>query len=494
MAAGVAAGIGLSCGQAAADNPAHPNILFILCDQLSARATSLCATGFAKTPNLDRLLAESQRFTRTYTVSPLCMPARAAMWSGRYPHETNVVSNLEPPEQAMFPTLGEVFSRAGYQTVHFGKQHDAGMLRGFERNEPAVQRKFQSGLPLNYDSFEDVDTTARMVEYLKNSPGGSRPFLAVADLNNPHNICQFVGENEKLPLPAPALLPPLPANFRCADWASRPLPVRHICCTHPRQRQAARWTPERYRFYLYAYAQYLNMADRQIGEILQALNESGKADRTIVILTADHGDGMAAFGLVTKHAAFYENAVNIPLAIRNPAHPERIGMNRERIVSSLDIFPTLCGLAGIKPPQGLRGTSLLNPDAPDYAVSEWVSEYFDTVSPGRMLADRRFKYIHYREGGGEELYDLENDPGETRNLASLPDVRKTLERYRRKLGEHIVKTRDPYFSLPVIVDPKYRAHAAGFANHSGSDAITEGRGSMPERKKQNFERYLNAVK
>nr|WP_302452604.1 sulfatase-like hydrolase/transferase [Victivallis vadensis] len=277
---GAALGVGLSCCRTAAaetrQEAARPNILLIVCDQLSARATALYSPGFAATPNLDRLLEESQRFTRAYTVCPLCMPARAAMWSGRYPHETDVVSNLEPPRQAAHPTLGEVFSRAGYRTVHFGKQHDAGMLRGFERNELGPMREFRSELPVNYDSFYDVDTTGKMVEYLKNDPGGGRPFLAVADLHNPHNICQFIGENDRLPLPEPEKLPPLPANFRCGDFGSRPLPVRYICCTHPRQRQAAHWTPERYRFYLYAYAQYISMADRQIGEILQALKESGK--------------------------------------------------------------------------------------------------------------------------------------------------------------------------------------------------------------------------
>lgn len=494
---GAALGVGLSCCRTAAaetrQEAARPNILLIVCDQLSARATALYSPGFAATPNLDRLLEESQRFTRAYTVCPLCMPARAAMWSGRYPHETDVVSNLEPPRQAAHPTLGEVFSRAGYRTVHFGKQHDAGMLRGFERNELGPMREFRSELPVNYDSFYDVDTTGKMVEYLKNDPGGGRPFLAVADLHNPHNICQFIGENDRLPLPEPEKLPPLPANFRCGDFGSRPLPVRYICCTHPRQRQAAHWTPERYRFYLYAYAQYISMADRQIGEILQALKESGKENDTIVVFTADHGEGMAAFGLVTKHVALYENAVNIPLAIRDPAHPERKGTDRERLVSNLDLFPTLCALAGIEPPPGLPGVPLTAAKGRDHVVSEWVSEYFNAVSPGRMLADRRFKYIHYREGDGEELYDLKNDPGETRNLAPLPEFGRTLAHYRALLREHVAATDDAYFELPVIVDRKYRSHAAGFANHTGPDAITEGRETAPERGRRNLETYLKAA-
>ncbi len=485
FAAGAAFGLGLTA--AAADTP--PNILFIMCDQLAARATM----GFAASPNIDRLLERSLRFSRAYTVCPLCMPARAAMWSGRYPHETNVVSNLEPPKDAatLFTTVGEVFTKAGYQTVHFGKMHDAGSLRGFNLVSPPVKKPFKHDLPVNYDSFEDVDTTEKMTGFLRNSKKSKTPFLAVADLNNPHNICQFVGENENLPLPGLDDLPPLPDNFRCDDWQTRPLPVRYICCTSPRQRQAAHWTPERYRFYLAAYRQYIGMVDKQIGEILTALRESGKADNTIVVFTADHGENMAAFGLVTKHISFYENTVNIPMAVYDPAKPERRGVNHDRLVSNLDIFPTLCELAGIEPPPELPGSSILQGQGAGYVVSEWVSEYFNTISPGRMLADKTHKYVHFLEGNGEELYDLANDPGEKHNLAPLPEFKETLQKYRGLLKEHTVKTKDPYFSLPVIVDPKYRSHKEGLANHVGSDSVTEGRELFPGRSKDNLLKFYS---
>lgn len=485
--------------RAAGDNTAaapqsRPNILLIVCDQLSERAAGLYPPGFVRTPNLDRLLAQSVRFTRGYTVCPLCMPARAAMWTGRYPHENGVVSNLEPlpgSGNPAYPTLGETFSAAGYQTVHFGKQHDAGTLRGFQRVEPGTMRKFTADLPVNYDSFYDVDTTRLTVDFLRREAAFDRPFLAVADLHNPHNICQFVGKNESLPLPDSRLLPPLPDNFQAADWATRPLPVQYLCCTHPRQRQAAHWSPERYRFYLYAYARYLEMADRQVGEILQALEESGRAERTIVVLSADHGEGMAAFGLVTKHLAFYENAVNIPVAIFDPVRRTAARVDRERLVSNLDLYPTLCELAGIGQPAGLRGTSLLCGTGPEYVVSEWVSEYFEAVSPGRMLVDRRYKYVHYREGDGEELYDLQLDPGELRNLAALPEFRPQLAACRARLDAHLARTGDAYRTAPVIVDAAYRKHAPGFRCHVGSDAITEGRELFPERGPGNWRTYTD---
>ncbi len=474
------------------EKTSRPDILVILCDQLSARATKLYDPGFAESPNIDALLDRSLAFSRAYTVCPLCMPARAAIWTGRYPHETQVVANVEPPPEAQapaFPALGETFAAAGYQTVHFGKKHDAGTLRGFEIAPDSVKRKFESDLPVNYDSFEDVDATASMVEFLKKGAARDRPFLAVADLNNPHNICQFVGENEKLPLPELAKLPELPANFRCGDWETRPLPVRYLCCAYPRMRQAHGWTPERYRFYLYAYSRYIAMVDRQIGEILTSLRESGRADNTIVVLLADHGEGMASFGLVTKQAGFYQPSLNIPLAIYDPRRPERKGIDRERVATNLDLYPTLCDAAGITPPAGLRGSSLLRGAGPGYMVSEWVSEYFQLVSPGRAWVDDHYKYVHFREGDGEELYDLAADPGETVNLAAKPEFRPLLETYRAKLKKHLEETGDDYFALPVIVDSKYRAHPSGFEHHTGSDAISEGRELYPDRADANLSQY-----
>lgn len=492
--------VGLSCLSACSLTPnkekinqvtelKKPNILIISCDQLSARATKLYNPNFANTPNIDRILDKSMNYSQAYTVCPLCMPARAAMWSGKYPHETNILTNVEPPEQFVnlnSPTLGEVFSNANYDTVHFGKKHDAGALRGFKIAPDEVATDLTSELPINKDSFFDVTTTANMVNYLKNN--SKQPFLAVADLNNPHNICQFVGENEKLKLPDLEKLPELPVNFECQDWETRPVGVRHICCTHPRQRQTTNWSREHYRHYLYAYARYMEMVDRQVGEILQALEEANLSDNTIIIFTADHGENMAAFGLVTKHLSFYQNAINIPLSIYNPKKPNKKGVSK-RLVSNLDLFPTLCELANIEAPAHLSGSSILSGEPPRYVVSEWTSEYFNTVSPGRMLLDKEYKYIHYLEGNGEELYDLVNDPYEMNNLAPKTEKAEILLHYRKLLAQHLEKTNDDYFKLPVFGVEAYRLHKGKLNNHTGSDAITDGNTLYPNRGKENLLKF-----
>lgn len=139
--------------------------------------------------------------------------------------------------------LGEVFTAAGYETVHFGKCHDGGMLKGFERIVRS-ERCCRASTPMNNDSYKNVDTTRRVVAYFRDNPGRGRPFLAVADLITPHNICQFIVENAMLPILSLVTLPQLPGNFRCADWVTRPISVQYICCTNFRQCQASHWTLE----------------------------------------------------------------------------------------------------------------------------------------------------------------------------------------------------------------------------------------------------------
>ena len=112
-----------------------PNILLIIGDQLSARALRSYGSGYGHTPHIDRIIERGVRFEQCYTNCPLCQPARTAFWTGLFPHQTGVLSNGRnhpvPPVPEHVPTIGATFAEAGYETMHFGKTHDAGALRGF---------------------------------------------------------------------------------------------------------------------------------------------------------------------------------------------------------------------------------------------------------------------------------------------------------------------------------------------------------------------------
>ena len=461
----------------------RPNILVIVSDQLTWNALPTYGNTYAKTPNIDRICRDSVRFDACYTPCPLCQPARAAFWTSRYPHELDVRANgpfwpvrRVGPET---PTLGETFRDAGYDAVHFGKDHAAGALRGFREVE-AVQIKWEQenpGLPLNEDSYYDRDTSIKVADYLAHRTD-DRPFFAVADLINPHGICLWIDDSDaaKIAPCPPEDLPPLPENFRVDDMETRPKAVQYICCALNFQAKVAQWDEEHYRRYLYAYYYFLSSLDREIGRILDALECSGVADNTLIVFLADHGDGMAARGRVTKSLDFYDEVTRVPFIFQGAGVRPRKDTVKG-IVSSLDLFPTLCGLAGIPKPQGLRGrdlTPVLRGAAPierEYVASEWHTARGCTVSPGRMIRTDRYKYMRYLENGDRELYDMELDPKEKVNRIGDPAYAEIAAYMESLLQTHLAQTQDDFASLRVIVNPRYRSHTPGYANHRGLSAM-----------------------
>lgn len=490
-----AAGMGLSqllpvqrlyAENKAASRAGKPNILIIISDQLSFKALAAYGNSFARTPNIDRIVRAGVRFANCYTSCPLCQPARASFWTSRYPHQTGVLSNGRkfpvPPVPKDVPTIGSLFTQAGYEAVHFGKTHDAGALRGFyiePKKELAVES--EKAWPVNYDTKQDRYATTRVVEYLQRKK--DKPFIAVADLNNPHNICGWVGENKgpHKDVPIAGELPPLPGNFRDSDFEKRPLAVQYICCSHRRLAQAAQWNKTNYRHYLAAYYHYVSRVDAEIGLILDALKARADAENTLIVFMADHGDGMAAHRMVTKQVSFYDEVARVPFVFAGPGVTGKDVMLAGPLVSLIDLLPTLCDYAGIAIPAGLSGESLLpwlkgefRGSPHPFVVSEWHTEYGYTIPPGRMLRTVRYKYIRYLESDGEEFYDIVNDPGETRTLVDAPACAEALKEHRALLKKHIEQTADPFFSLSWDVDKRWRSHKPGYENHRGPSAMEVG--------------------
>lgn len=456
------------------------NILVVIADQLTWRALPAYGNEYARTPAIDSIADGAAKFDACYTPCPLCLPARAAFWSGLYPHQTSALSNgrnfpIKQLEEGI-PTLGTVFSSAGYETRHFGKTHDAGALRGFECEPEDKADVFAEAAawPVAVDTARDRYTAKRCVEYLQNRPKGGKPFLMVADFVNPHDICSWTGHNqgkhEDTPIPAGRKLPPLPENFVFDDIENRPLPVQYICCSHNRQAQTAGWTADNFRHYLAAYYHYVERVDREIGQVLNALRERGDWENTLIVLLADHGDSMAARGRVTKQVDLYEEVTRVPFMFKGPGVAAGVHSSP---VSLLDLFPTLCGFAGVNQPNGLVGADLTpalkggQPPKRDYVASEWHTEWGFTVSPGRMICNERFKYMKYVEGGGEELYDLQRDPYEKKNLAKAPASADALEEMRALFARFIKETGDDFESLTFFADKRWRSHPVGYQNHEG---------------------------
>ncbi len=458
----------------------RPNILIIQCDHLAQRALSTYGGNWGCASVIDSIASQGVAFANAYVGCPLSQPSRAALWTGLMPHQNQVRSNSfldsYPTISKSTATLGELFSNNGYVAAHFGKTHDREALRGFVHKEPVAESFIDPYFPVNGDSFRDVGTCKDVVGFLRND-SLDKPFICVADFENPHNICGFVGANEgeHIDKPIPFELPSLPDNFEVTDWDNLPPSIQYMCCIHRRMTQAAHWNETNYRYYIAAYQYYTRMVCKQIEQVMAALQASGKADNTIVVVLADHGDGLASHRMVTKFISFYDEMTNVPFIIAGKGIKRNEQPLKNLLVSpTLDLLPTLCDIAGIDVPSDKKGISLLpvlkgekNKNTHPYVVSEWHSSRDLSITPGRMIRSKQYKYTHYLEKNAEELYDLLNDPGEKHNLAKDKAYNKVLKEHRSLLADYIKKTNDDYFSLEVKVDPKYRNHQPGYSHHMG---------------------------
>ncbi|MEM1027594.1 MAG: sulfatase-like hydrolase/transferase [Planctomycetota bacterium] len=472
----------------------RPNLLLLVADHLSPRVMGAYGDSASPTPTMDAVAHRGVCFDRAYTPVPLCQPARAALWSGLEAHQTGVRSNGSPGQ---FPhnhwhvdqpladdvsTLGSLLQDAGYTAVHYGKQHDRGALRGFHA-EPERETVIEGDprFPLNHDTFRDRHTAERCIDFLRRHEDG--PFIAVADFNNPHNICGWIGAHAGLedpPLDADGEdLPALPDNFAVDDWHHRPEAVAYLCCSHPRQTQAARWSPELFRYYLRAYRHYCRRVDLEMDCVLQALRQRSDVDNTVVMILADHGDGLASHGMVSKQTVLYEQFVNVPLIVAGPGVVAQASA-LSPLVSLLDVLPTCCELAGVAVPEDKPGRSLVpwlggeQPVWRDAVFAQWFTEWGHTVCPARMVRTDRFKYTVYRDpthaSPQEELYDLHDDPGETRTLHHDPAHGPTLQAMRDRLAARLAETEDFFWAEPTRVHPQARQHPRGFQHHRGPSA------------------------
>jgi len=251
----------------------------------------------------------------------------------------------------------------------------------------------------------------------------------------------------------PANLPPLPENFpRDPDEPQFVTECRQRRHYGNEQNKTTHWSLTRWREYLYTYYRYVEMVDAQISRLLDTLKQSGQADNTIVILTADHGEGVAGHQWVVK-LMLYEEEVGVPLAIRWPGHIKP--GTSHALASLVDIMPTLCDFAGIAPPPGagvsLRGAAERGEtiDRP-YIISELQPDPKDASKLGRMVRTDRYKYVAFSYGRNPEmLFDHEGDPGEMHNLAASNDHAQVLQDHRDLLKQWVTAAAD-HFPIGVL--------------------------------------------
>ena len=398
----------------AATEKRAPNVLFMHLDQHYWEAVSAFGCSHVRTPNIDRLAAQGTSFSLSYSANPVCCPARTCWYTGRASLENGVVMNDQWPIAPDLPDLGQWFSARGYDSVYAGKWHVTGRT---------LTQSFRTLTPGSGVGEVTDGVVSRAAEgFLRSRQAGGKPFFLNVGFLQPHDCCYWVFEHrENIPLtrlgPPPANLPPLPPNFGYDPREPAPM---HSLHTGPQPRN--RWSAEHWRWYLWNYYRMVEMADAEVGRVLDALEDAGLAEETLVILTSDHGDGLARHGLTSK-MFLYDEAARVPFIASCPGRVQTGARDTRHLISGLDVAPTLCDFAGIEGLPKARGLSLRpllegRSDAPwrEFLVS-------DTFRTGRMVRTPEYKYIAYQGDPVTQLFDMRSDPGELKNLA--PDAAKS---------------------------------------------------------------------
>ena len=425
----------------AAERKRRPNVLIITTDQQRVDAVSAVGNKWVRTPNMDSLAANGVYFTNSYCPYPLCSPSRSALHTSRMPHEYGVDHNnmaIDPE----IPISGQIFRAAGYDTGYAGKWHCPDAYPA--RREVSLTG---DGIP----GYEVLNTTTRpgklaqvvdeatmnaAIEFIRRKR--EKPFLAVVSFINPHDICLPAGETspildqvwKRYEPPAGAELPPLPANF--GDSQNAP-------AGFTRKARHEDWDESHWRKYIYAYYRMMEDVDRQVGQVLQALRQTGQEENTIIVFTSDHGEGLASHRWTGK-MMYYEEEAAVPLIVSFKGVTPAGRIDREHLVSALDVLPTICDYAGVKGQAVMRGQSLREIiEKPQEAGHEYVvSEMASGPMRSFMVRTKRHKYMVFPGTAEQKLemfFDVQTDPGEMKNLAGQPEFAAQIERHRKLLAK-----------------------------------------------------------
>lgn len=440
------------------------NILLIQSDQHRYDCLGINGHPLIQTPNLDRLAGEGLNFKAAFCPSPLCTPARASLMTGQWPTQHGYITNARTeafhPGLVGRPTFSQALKQAGYYLGYVGKWgvDETRDPTGFGFEDYVPEKNYnawrqQQGLPpmprkngwfgetdeaIHPDQSRLAWGATETIRLLEKAGQGDRPFFIRWDPSEPH-LPNLVPEPYASLYPAGQISP----------WPSFPDSLEGK--PYIQKQQLRNWGLSGWRWAEWApivarYLGQITLLDHQIGRVLAVLAELGLAEETLVIYTSDHGDLCGAHGMIDKHFVMYEDVVRVPLLMRWPGKIGTNQLSEAFICSALDLAATFCEGAGLEPPSTFKGQSLL-PIACQ-GVEGSRSDIFASYHGGqfglysqRMVRDRRWKYI-WNATAEDELYDLETDPGELRNLAQDDQAAPELERLRARLMEWLEATED----------------------------------------------------
>ncbi|HBO43917.1 MAG TPA: sulfatase [Planctomycetaceae bacterium] len=472
-AVAAAAVFALALGTAAATAAdRRPNILLIMADDHTQAAMSCYGSKTIQTPHIDRIGSSGQRFNHMVVTNALCSPSRAVLLTGKYSHVNGFCRNGErfDASQQTFPKL---MRQAGYETGIVGKWHLWSQPTGFDYYCVMPDQGRYRDCPLKESGhpwkdgkrggrvfpgyLTDVITDVA-IDWL-DSRNGDKPFLLMVHHKSPHGPHDpaprhaTLFENDQIPEPSTLL----------DDYAGRaPESIaeqlrdsRLLICRYPQYRadvaaaqQMGRdeGTRHMHQTFMKGYLRLVSSLDENVGRLLDYLDQSGLAENTIVIYTSDNGFFNGEHGLYNK-MWMYEPSLHVPLLVRWPGNPHPGAVNDDALVSMLDVAPTILDLAGVPIPEDLQGRSfkrlLTGPTPSDWRKSVYYHYYAQAGLPENYgVRTSRYKLIRYPDLDLWELFDLQSDPEEIRNLYGQEEyaelsaqLKAELHRLRREYQE-----------------------------------------------------------
>ena len=448
-----------------------PNIVVVVVDDLRFDEFGAAGHPWLQTPNIDRLAAEGAMFTRAFHAVSLCSPNRATLLTGQYPSRHGIIDNIARSQLShRLQTFPRALQAHGYETAFIGKWHmgnDATPRPGFDywaalpgQGRSVDPQLFENGALHTVRGYATDILTDRAVEFIRRER--TSPFLVYLAHKAIHpDITQrddaSVTEGEYVPAPrhrgrydtkAPARRGNVARTL--GELGDRPA-VRHALGWNlSRDTLAADSTaaPGVDSTTVRRRAEMLLAVDESLGRIVAALAERGVLDRTVIVFTSDNGFFYGEHGLTTERRMPYEESIRNALLIRYPPLV-RAGSRPAQLALTTDIAPTLLQLAGAPVGSHIQGHSLvpvLRGNARDWRSSVLV-EFYTNEQPFphlmdmdyRALRTERYKYIHWvHHPEQDELYDLERDSLELRNIAREPSAARLRVRLRRELGQEML--------------------------------------------------------
>jgi len=471
----------------------RPNVLFIMADQLRADCLGANGNRIIRTPNIDRLAAESANFTSTFVQAPVCVPSRICFFTGRYPHSHKNRVNYTPCDRREV-FIQSLLQQAGYQTGSVGKLHYHPPTADHARSTGFDKVLLDDGVPqtdpysdyVKWRNEHDLNAKVQYYAIVKGRAPGQNPYRGVIDYEFTQtawvgaNTCEMLRDFSASPKPfflfssffkphSPHTVPvPFDSMYKDVEIPlPRPATLEHIQSQpKPVQAQILRGRPEYgmdRTLLQWAHRSYyggVSMVDREVGRILDELEKSGRSRNTLVILSSDHGDQLLEHGLQGKNV-FFEESVHVPLLARYPGRIEPRA--HADLIETVDVVPTILDFCGVPIPESCQGRSfsaLADSHKGAYQPREFV--FAENIIPevitggaldmpfvpgkgvggilhpdGKMIRTRKWKFNYY-PGGLGELYDLENDPHEYQNLYRDPAHQNTVRDLKARLVDLLI--------------------------------------------------------